>query len=152
MLHSLGSWHRPYYQMRKVKESTLYLGVGELEACHREDDLSCSHEEILNDLPGHVHRVRLHVHHCLDVLWALEHTERYACLSCFQQTLKPWCDSGWIYMLPFLQMWKWMGWSMYKSCQSPAPECRRSFLYYPWSWTQLCHIKENHQSKQYSIV
>lgn len=53
-------------------ESPLYLWVGELQASHREDHLSCSHEEILRNLPGHVDGVRLDVHHLPDALSTLE--------------------------------------------------------------------------------
>lgn len=54
------------------EESSLYLWVGELQTSDREDHLSCSDEEILRNLPGHVHGVTLDVQHWLDTFLALQ--------------------------------------------------------------------------------
>lgn len=46
----------------------VYLRVRELQAGDREDHLSRGDEEILRNLPGHVHRVRTDVHHWSDLV------------------------------------------------------------------------------------
>ena len=117
-------------------ESTLYLWVGELQASDREDHLSCCHEEILRNLPGHVDRVRLNVHHLVDMSCTLKDRQKPRCQSkgYIQTTLK----YDWISLndLHLVQKRTLAGWSRCKSCRSPVFGCTGTLVQnYPWSGT-----------------
>lgn len=63
--------------MLRVAESTVYLCIGEVQTGDREDHLSAGHQEVLNDLPGHVDAVRLNLLYCFNGVGTL-HTFREA--------------------------------------------------------------------------
>lgn len=132
-----------------VYQAALYLWVWELQASDGEDHLSCSHEEILRNLPSHVEGVRGNVQHLLKVWFALKQTNKQAlrCVITIIRELiisKPCCDFESDHELPIFQMLKSAGWSRCKSCQiSAVGWSYRKFLPHPWSWNFACRNKNS---------
>lgn len=135
-------------------QAALYLWVWELQASDGEDHLSCSDEEILRNLPGHVEGVRGNVQHLLKVWFALKQTNKQALryvTTIIRKLIifKLCCDFKSNDTLPILQMLNSTGWSRCKSCQiSAVGWSYKKFLPHPWSWNFACRNKNSSSQNQ----
>lgn len=128
------------------------LWVGELQAGDGEHHLSCSHEEILRNLPGHVDGVGAHVHHWLDAVLALRDRNGYQDVlrQSKTATFELCCDSKYVYQLHLLQKWNSAWWSWCKSCRSQIAARRNTLVLVRHLWSRILHWcnKKKHQSER----